>query len=351
MGRALAAGGASDLPPIPGVPTGSWTIPAWCCWSLLWSLCCLRCPSGAAQYDWDSPEFLGLLAFGLATAVVFVVVELRVERPIMPPAMYADRTIALAMAMVLLTGFALYGCLLFLPLFFQGVLGVSAATSGNLLIPMLPVIVLGAILSGQLLSRAGEHYRLHVLCGTALATVGTYLLSTMSKATDVLLIETYLVVAGLGLGATLATITVAVQNAVPHAQVGSATAANQFWRSVGGMMGLALVGAVMTSSFSSKLESILSGAAASWPKGWLESVKENPQELLDPAAANALRGWLAEAGAGSAHVADGILDSLKAVLAGALSDVFLVLVVVSGLSFGAALLFRVSIDRESTRNA
>ena len=307
---------------------------------------------GGAQYDWVSVEFLGLLVFGLAAAVVFVLVELRAKRPVMPLTMYADRTVALAMAMVLLTGFALYGCLLFLPLFFQGVLGVSAAASGNLLIPMLPAIVLGAILSGQLLSRAGEHYRLHVLCGTALATVGMYLISTMSKATDVVLIETYLVVTGLGLGATLATITVAVQNAVPHGQVGSATAANQFWRSVGGMMGLAVVGAVMTSSFSSKLEAILSGdAAASLPQDWLESVKANPQELLDPAAAAKLRSGLADAGTGTADMADGIFDSLQAVLAGALSDVFVVLVVVSGLSFGAALLFRMSIDRESTRNA
>ena len=307
---------------------------------------------GGAQYDWDSPECLGLLTFGLAMAVVFVLVELRAANPIMPLTMYANRTVALAMTMVLLTGFALYGCLLFLPLFFQSVLGVSAATSGSLLIPMLPAIVLGAILSGQLLSRAGEHYRLHVLCSTALATVGMYLISTMSKATDVVLIEAYLVLTGLGLGATLATITVAVQNSVPYAQVGSATAANQFWRSVGGMMGLAVVGAVMTSSFSSKLKAIVSGdAAASLPQGWLESVKENPQELLDPTAGDSLRAGLVEAGPESVQKVGGILDSLQAVLAGVLSDVFTVLVVASGLSFGAALLFRVSTDTESTRNA
>lgn len=306
---------------------------------------------GGAQYDWVSPECLGLLAFGLAMAVVFVFVELRAERPIMPLAMYADRTVSIAMAMVLLTGFALYGCLLFLPLFFQGVLGVSAATSGNLLIPMLPAIVVGAILSGQLLSRAGEHYRLHVLCGTALATVGMYLISTMSKATDVVLIEAYLVITGLALGATLATITVAVQNAVPHEQVGSATAGSQFWRSVGGMMGLAVVGAVMTASFSSKLEAIVSGdAAATLPQGWLESVEENPQELLDPAAADSLRAVLMDAGPDSVQNAERLLDSLQAVLGGALSDVFTVLVVASGLSFGAALLFRVPAETEGTRS-
>ncbi len=307
---------------------------------------------GGAQYDWDSPECLGLLTFGLAMAVVFVRVELRAENPIMPLGMYADRTVALAMATALLTGFALYGCLLFLPLFFQGVLGASAATSGNLLIPMLPAIVLGAILSGQLLSKAGAHYRRHVLCGTALATVGMYLISTMSKATDVILIEAYLVLTGLGLGATLATITVAVQNLVPFGQVGAATAANQFWRSVGGMIGLAVVGAVMTSSFSSKLEAIVSGdAAALLPQGWLESVKENPQELLDPTVGDSLRVGLEEAGPGSTHKVGEILDSLQGVLAGALSDVFAILVVASGLSFAAALMFRETADTESTRNA
>ena len=306
---------------------------------------------GGAQYDWDSPECLGLLAFGLAMAVVFICVELRAQNPIMPLRMYAGRTMTLSMSMVLLTGFALYGCLLFLPLFFQGILGVSAATSGNLLVPMLPAIVLGAILSGQLLSRAGEHYRLHVLCSTALTTVGMYLISTMSKATDVILIETYLVITGLGLGATLATITVAVQNSVPFGLVGAATAANQFWRSVGGMMGLAVVGAVMTSSFSSKLETIVSGkSASSLPEGWLESVRENPKELLDPTAGDSLRGELAEAGPVGVQKADKILDSLQAVLAGALTDVFTVLVIASGLSFGAALLFRVSTDAKNARN-
>ena len=76
-----------------------------------------------------------------------------------------------------------------------------------------------------------------MLCSTALTTIGMYLISTMSKATDVILIETYLVITGLGLGATLATITVAVQNSVPFGLVGAATAANQFWRSVGGYDG------------------------------------------------------------------------------------------------------------------
>ena len=305
---------------------------------------------GGAQYDWHSPEFLGLLLFGLAMAAAFVFIELRTERPIMPLTLYADPRVAYAMAIVLLTGFALYGCILFLPLYFQGVLGVSAATSGNLLIPMLLSIVSGAILSGALLSKAGARYRLHLICGTGMATAGMYLIFTMSKSTDVVLMETYLVLTGLGQGATLATSTVAVQNSVPQKNVGSVTAANQFWRSVGGMMGLAAVGAVMTSSYSSKLEAIVSEASASLPQSWLAAVKESPQKLLDPAAVDVLRSGLAGAGAGDIRMMDGILDSLQTALAGALSNVFMVLVIVSGLSCAAALLFRAPVVRESPRN-
>lgn len=298
---------------------------------------------GGAEYDWDSREFIGLLTFGLAMAAVFVIVELRTDNPIMSLRMYAEPMMAIAMFIVLLTGFALYGCLLFLPMFFQGVLGLSAASSGNLLVPMLPALVLGAILSGQLLSRTGERYRLHVTCSTALTTLGMYLIATMNSETDVLLIAIYLVLTGFGVGATLSTITVAVQNSTPFRHVGAATAANQFWRTVGGMMGLAVAGAVMTSSFSSELAAVISDRAAfALPEAWLSALQESPGKLLDPATAESLRAMLAQAGSAGAEEVARLFDSLQSALAAALSDVFTVLLVAAGLSFGPALLFRKS---------
>lgn len=298
---------------------------------------------GGAQYDWDSREFIGLLTFGLVTAAVFVFVELRTDKPIMSLQMYAEPMVVLAMSIVFLTGFALYGCLLFLPMFFQGVLGFSAASSGNLLVPMLPALVLGAMLSGQLLSRAGERYRLHVACGTVLAALGMYSIATMDVETDVLLIEIYLVMTGFGVGATLSTITVAVQNSAPFRHVGAATAANQFWRTVGGMMGLAVAGSVMTSSFSSGLATVISDRTAfALPQEWLSTFRESPEKLLDPATAESLRAKLAQAESAGAEEADRLFNALQSALAVALSDVFMVLLVAAGLSFGAALLFRKS---------
>ena len=307
---------------------------------------------GGVQHAWSSPQCIGLTAFGLAMAGRFIVVESRAEYPIMPMALYADRMVVLAMFIVLLTGFGLYGSLIFLPLYFQGVLGLSAASSGNLLVPMLPGIVFGGILSGVLLSRTGGHYRLQVLAGTGLTTMGMFLISTMEETTGAFLIAAYLVLAGLGLGATLATVSVAVQNTVPFRLVGAGTAANQFFRSVGGMMGLAVMGATMTVGFWSRLETTVSDdLRESLPRGLLGSLKAEPQVLLNPSEADSLRERLAEPGAEGVRKADVLLDALDVALAGALADVFAVLVVAAALSFGAALLFRVPTDAERMRQA
>ncbi|MXY93838.1 MAG: MFS transporter [Caldilineaceae bacterium SB0670_bin_27] len=306
---------------------------------------------GGVQYAWSSPQCLGLMAFGLAMAVAFVVVESRAESPIMSLRLYTDRFVASAMMVMLLTGFILYGSLLFLPLFFQGVLGVSAAASGRLLVPMLPGIVGGAILFGLLLSRTGGRFWLHVLVTTTLAAVGMYLMSTMNEATGVFRIVSYLVLAGVGIGGTLTVLSAAIQNSVPFSLVGAGTSASQFWRSVGGMMGLAVMGAVLVQSFRLKVEArVPDEVRAALPAGLLDSVKENPQALLNPAEAEALREVLAEAGSDDSLIIDSLLDSLNAALADGLSNVFTVLAVVATLSCAGALLLRVQTGTDNRPN-
>ena len=163
------------------------------------------------------------------------------------------------MIITLLTSVSLHGFVLFLPLYFQAALGVSATQAGTLLVPMLLEIVLGAILAGQLLSRAGGHYRIQALASTALMAGGLYLFSTLSDGggfsigRPILSSQIYLVITALGLGGVVATLSVAVQNAVPFQNVGVATAALQFCRSLGGMTGLATTGVVMVQSFRREL--------------------------------------------------------------------------------------------------
>ena len=297
---------------------------------------------GGVQYAWSSAQCLGLMALSLVMAAAFLVTESRAESPIMSLDLYKDRPVALAMIVVLLTGFVLYGSVLFLPLFFQGVLGVTASASSRLFAPLLPGIVFGAIVSGQLLSRTGGRYRLQVLAATMLTTVGMYLISTMHETTGAALIVFYLVLTGIGIGGTLAVVSVAVQNSVPFRLVGAGTSANQFWRTMGGMMGLAAMGAVMVQGFRSAVEEVVpENVRAALPEGFIDSVKEDPQALLDPATAESLKGTLAGTGSVDSPVADGLLASLNAALAAGLSNVFTVLAVAAALSFAIALFLRV----------
>ena len=209
---------------------------------------------GGVQYGWVSPQVVGLLVFGLVMTAVFVTIENRSDSPIMPLEIYRNRMVSVSLVIVFLTGFGMFGGIIFIPLFFQGVLGASATSSGSFLTPMMLGIVVGATVSGQLLSRTGLRYRVFGMAGLALMAVGMYLVSTMDETTSFTRAVGYIVVMGAGLGTTFPTFTLSVQNTVPFRLMGAATSALQFYRSIGGMLGLALLGAVMTSRFAANFE-------------------------------------------------------------------------------------------------
>ena len=290
---------------------------------------------GGVEYAWDAPLIIGLLAFGLAMSGLFIVIESRASTPIMPLQIYADRMVGLAVIVTLLTSLGLYGSVLFLPLFFQVALAVSATVSGNLLIPMLLGMVIGGIVSGQLISRTGGHYRIQALAGTGLMTVGMYLLSTMDQTTSPLVPVLYTLVAGLGFGGTVATLSVAVQNAVPFALVGAATSALQFFRSFGGMLGIAVLGAIMTSNFYSTLDqTIPDDIRRALPQGGLEALTNHPAGLSgDLLSMESLKEWITQSGADGESLAGALRDSLVSALTQALNDVFSIIAVVTALSF------------------
>ena len=308
----------------------------------------LALSSVGVLYAWNAPQSIGLLAFGLGMAALFIVIEARSRSPIMPLGIYRNRAVAVAVAITLLTSVSLHGFVLFLPLYFQVALGVSVTQAGSMLAPMLLGMVVGAILAGQLLSRTGGHYRVQALVSAALMAAGMYLFSTLNDSggfvqrSPILFSQLYLIVTALGFGGVVATLSVAVQNAVPFRDVGVATAALQFCRSLGGMIGLAATGAVMVQSFRAGAEATVSGnVSAALPEGLLDSLQEDPRALVDPATAQALQETLAEAGGGDAAVVDSLLHSLNLALTEALGDVFTVLWIAVALSFAVALFLRV----------
>ncbi|MCH7800686.1 MAG: MFS transporter [Chloroflexi bacterium] len=289
---------------------------------------------GGIQYEWGSVQVIGALALGSVMSVAFVFIEMRADQPIMPLEIYKNRMVSVSLAAGFLTGFGMFGAIIFIPLFFQGVLGASATSSGSFLTPMMMGVVFGAAISGQILSRTGGHYRIQALVGTAILTTGMFLISRMDADTSFVRAVFNLVIMGFGMGTTFPTFTLAVQNSVPFRLIGVATSATQFFRSIGGMLGLAILGAVMSNRFAANLSSNLPDSLEqALPPGQLEGVMSNPQALVNPEAMAALRAGFEQAGPEGAAQAEQFLELLRASLAQAIGDIFSVTVVILALSF------------------
>ncbi|MDE2755023.1 MAG: MDR family MFS transporter [Acidobacteriota bacterium] len=297
---------------------------------------------GGLHDQWASLQVGGLLGFGLAMALIFLVIQSKSDSPIMPLEIYGNRAVAVSVTVTVLTGFGLHSTALFTPLFFQGVLGSTATGSGGLLTPMMLGMVIGAIVSGRRLSRTGEGYRRQALISSAAMAVGIYLISTMNENTGFARAAAYVSLAGLGLGGAMSACNLAVQNSVPFRLVGSATSAIQFSRLFSGTVGLAVLGVVLTASFSSRLEETVSESVrAALAPGQFEAIKQNPRALVDPSAIDSLRAGFEERGLDGAQMADTFLEALSSALVGGLGDAFRLSALVVGLSFLAALFLRV----------
>jgi EmrB/QacA subfamily drug resistance transporter len=296
---------------------------------------------GGVQYAWDSPQVIGALTIGTVMAITFVVIELRTPDPILPLQLFRDRTVAVSLFVIFLTGFAMFGAIIFIPLFFQGVLGYSATSSGGFTTPMSLGVVAGATISGQLLSRAGGHYRIQGLAGLAIMALGAGLLTTLTAGTGYAVALAFAVVLGFGMGTTFPTFTIAVQNAAPFKFMGVATSATQFFRSVGGSIGLALLGAFMVSQFSAGFKDELPDAARqALPAERVEALSRNPNALVSPQGQAELRAGLAPLGPSADAVYGQTISALKTSLASAIAGVFLIATVVLAASWAATWLLK-----------
>ena len=303
--------------------------------------------SGGVQYEWGSPLILGMLLFSLAMIGLFVAIEARAESPIVPLSLYADPVVSLSVVVMLLASFGMYGSVLFLPLLFQVAFGYSAAESGGLLVPMLLGMVVGGVVAGQVLSRTSGLYRIQALVCAGLMTAGLFLLSTLGATDGVVLSLIYIVIAGLGIGGIVATLSIGVQNHVPFGVVGAATSALQFYRSVGGVMGLAVLGLLLATRFSSSLEEATPEAVkGALSVGRFEELKSDPQALVDSATADSLRVDLAASGPNGATLAELLMNSLGVALREALDSVFVVAAIAAALSMALGFFFRIAVRPE-----
>lgn len=200
---------------------------------------------GGTEYAWTSRVTIGLAAGALGTVLLFAVVEQYAAEPIMPPRLFRDSVFTVSGLVNAVVGVGLFGAASYLPTFLQMVDGADATGSGLLMLPMMGGIVAASLVAGQVVSRTG-HYKLLPILGCALSAEGMYLLSHLEAGTGRLVYSLWMAVLGIGIGLALPVLVLAVQNSAQPADLGTATSANNYFRQIGGSMGAAVFGTLLT---------------------------------------------------------------------------------------------------------
>ena len=207
-----------------------------------------------------TPEVAGLISAGLAILCLFLFIEAKADEPIIPLELFKNRTFAAAAAATFFASFGFFASIIFLPRYFQAVLGETATNSGYATLPLLLGVIISSISAGQMVARRGR-YKSLILGAIVLVTVGSLLLTNIKADTDPWVLRGWMFLAGLGVGPTLSVFTIVVQNAVPFKFLGAATSNLTFFRQVGGSVGLAIVGSYFGGQIATTIPKELAAAA------------------------------------------------------------------------------------------
>jgi EmrB/QacA subfamily drug resistance transporter len=253
---------------------------------------------GGSQYAWGSAQIIGLAALAAVALTLFVLIERRAAEPILPLQLFANRNFSLISGVGFLLGFAMFGAINFMPLYQQTVQGASATNSGLLLLPMMGSAMVVSLLVGQAITRTGR-YRAYPIVGGVVLTVAMVLLSRLDAHTTKTQSGLFIAVLGLGMGFLMQTTMLITQNSVGPKDLGVASSAATFFRSIGGSFGVSLFGSIFNHRLAAEVTTRLGSAGHRLTSGGAP---------VDPAALRRL----------PAPIRTGFLDSLAV----AISNVF-----------------------------
>ncbi len=274
---------------------------------------------GGRSYGWDSPFILSLWAGSAISFWLFISFERKAHEPILPWSLFREnRFVRITAINGLLAGMAMFGAISFIPLFVQGVIGTSATRAGSVLVPLTIGWTGCSIIASRLLLVVG--YRPLVIAGMGSLTVAFLVMTQFSPTSSWPLIYSDLFLVGTGMGFSMVTLLIAVQNSVQRSQMGMATSATQFFRVIGGAIGVAIMGTVMTLRMKSHLFDPT--LASNEQGGEITRLLQHPDALIDPLARKGL--------------SPEVLAVLQSVLADALRGVFWVGLVVAVLALVSA---------------
>ncbi|MEU6314993.1 MDR family MFS transporter [Streptomyces sp. NPDC047014] len=230
---------------------------------------------GGNEYAWNSPVIIGLFVGGVIALALFCLTETRAAQPMLPMRLFRNPVFAVCSVLSFIVGFAMLGAMTFLPTYLQYVDGDSATISGVRTLPMVFGLLIASVFSGTVTSRTGQ-YRIFPIVGNLVTGVGLYLLSRMHPGTSSLLESLYMFVLGAGIGLSMQVLTIAVQNTVDYADLGTATSGVTFFRTLGSAFGTAVFGTIYANSLGPALRA-----------GVAESARltgEDPRELAKAAS-------------------------------------------------------------------
>jgi EmrB/QacA subfamily drug resistance transporter len=197
------------------------------------------------EYGWFAAGPLALLIAAVAMTVLFVMVEQRAAEPIIPLRLFRNEVFAVGNLYGFLAGVAMFGAIIFLPFYLQAVMGMSPTQSGLAMLPAVFGILTTSIISGRLITRTGR-YKIFPILGAAILIIALLMLSRLQVGTPYWQLALFELAFGAGLGMTMQTIVTAVQNAVEYRDLGTATSTTTFFRQMGGTIGAAVFGAILT---------------------------------------------------------------------------------------------------------
>lgn len=275
---------------------------------------------GGTTYPWNSAIVISLFVAGGIGMVIFILVELRAEEPLLPLRLFRSSVFTAANVAAFTVSMVMFGATIYIPVYAQGVLGVSATNSGLILLPLVIGMILFGIGAGLLITRTGR-YKEIMLGGVLVMFLGVWLLTRLNADSSQLQLSLAMMALGIGLGASMQQYTLVVQNAVARRDLGIATATTQFFRNVGATVGIAVFGSLMTGGLSRAILSHLSPEVAEQLGDQVSEIGVG--DVLDPSA--------------TANLPPAVVDAIRNGLADRLHIVFLAILPILVVTFIATL--------------
>ncbi|MEN8615232.1 MDR family MFS transporter [Dehalogenimonas sp. THU2] len=314
---------------------------------------------GGSEYAWGSTEIISLLIGSTFALAAFIWREAKAKDPIVSLGLFRNRVFTVSIIATFLASVGMFGSILFIPVFAQGVAGFSATNSGLILMPMMLSIVAGSIFSGQVMSRTGN-YKVLAISGMGIAMAGMLLFSQINETTSDMGLIFRMIVMGIGLGFTMPVFTLAVQNAFTHARLGEVTAGIQLFRTVGATVGGAVLGGVMNAQLASRLTGIDTDpfvvmAQQANPDTPVHIDGNTIQAFLSTDGQANIRALIAQAPDAIrdafASAFDSFIETLKTAFSGAIDQVFLIGAALMAVAFVASFFLPQIALRKSHRPA